>query len=84
MGRQFVARFKNRGDRAAFQTFLMNNYSQEEYFGKLAARVAPAKILEEKGYISTGVKQLLKRLGYTPDLAGRDLYIKQQVSRFAA
>jgi hypothetical protein len=50
---RFVARFKyGRGSKARFLTFLINNFTVEEYFGRLEDdRETPAGILESKGYV---------------------------------
>jgi len=49
----FVARFKYlKGKHIThFINFLVNNFTQEEYFGLMELRFAPATILEMKGYI---------------------------------
>jgi len=76
---RFVARFKYaKRDRAAFQAFLIKNFTVEEYFAALDADVAPQQILEDKGYLSTTIKKILKEVGYEPTRAGYDAYIKAQ------
>ena len=48
---QFVARFKyNRKRKASFLTFLIKNFTQEEYFSGLANGETPLGMLEAKGY----------------------------------
>lgn len=79
--RKFVARFKyGRGDRGTFQTFLIKNFTVEEYFSRLEAGEAPLKIVESKGYILPHIKKWLKEGGYTVDRAGYDRYIKDRVA----
>lgn len=80
----FIARFKYaKRDSAGFISFLIKNFTQEEYAVKhVVERMAPVAILETKGYISTTVKKSLKTMGYSPDLAGKTQYIKDQVSKY--
>lgn len=59
--RKFVARFK-RGGMADFKRFLVNNFSVDEYFGKLA-NMAPLEVLMTKGYESPNVRKA-RKLGY--------------------
>jgi len=76
---KFVARFKYRaGDRSYFLKFLRQNFTVEEYFSMLNSGMAPAKVLETKGYVSKTVQKILLRNGYTPDNAGLDAYIDDQ------
>jgi len=67
---EFVARFKyQRGAAGTFQTFLIKNFTVEEYFSRLAAHEAPLAILQSKGYILPHIKKWLKEGGYpvTPE-----------------
>ena len=81
---KFIARFKySSRDKAGFISFLVKNFSVEEYFAEYAANVAPALILEKKGYISATVKQVLKRTGYEPTLAGKNQYVTDSVAKYA-
>ena len=69
----FVARFKYSGaDKGRFLTFLINNFTPEEYFAARNAKYgiynnphSPATILEAKGYVSATVRKGMKRNGYT-------------------
>jgi hypothetical protein len=79
-GGKFVARFK-RGGKATFMTFLVKNFTVEEYFGRLEAGEAPLKILESKGYLLPNIKKLLKEVGYQVSVDGFKQYIEDQVSR---
>ena len=79
-GGKFVARFK-RGGKATFLTFLVKNFTVEEYFGRLAAGEAPLKILESKGYLLPHIKKLLKEIGYEVSVVGFKQYIEDQVDR---
>lgn len=79
---KFVARFKyNRGSRGSFQTFLIKNFTVEEYFGRLDAGEAPLDILKSRGYLQPHVKKWLKEGGYSVDQTGYDKYIQDQVAK---
>jgi len=79
-GGKFVARFK-RGGKATFLTFLVKNFTVEEYFDRLEAGETPLKILESKGYLLPHIKKLLKATGYEVSVAGFKQYIEYQVER---
>ena len=79
-GGKFVARFK-RGGKASFLTFLVKNFTVEEYFSRLDAGESPLKILESKGYLLPHIKKLLKEIGYEVSVAGFSLYIEDQIDR---
>lgn len=73
----FVARFKyNRRDIAGFKSFLIKNFSVEEYF-ELAKTMAPLTILESKGYFSKTMQLNLARMGYEPSPAGLNAYLNR-------
>lgn len=73
---KFVARFKHQtGDRSYFLKFLRQNFTVEEYFSMLDSGMAPAKVLETKGYVSKTVQKILLRNGFTPDQFGFDAYM---------
>lgn len=81
-GGKFIARFKYcRGERSSFQSFLIKNFTVEEYFQQSDAGVAPQNILESKGYISMNVKKVLKAAGYEVSIAGKQKYLNDQVTR---
>jgi hypothetical protein len=71
----FVARFKYSGkDKARFLTFLINNFTPEEYFAAYNTpnpanpwknTFSPSPILEAKGYISATLRKMMKDAGYT-------------------
>jgi len=84
--RKFVARFKYAKDGAgSFITFLIKNYTVEEYFALLNVGVAPLMIVQEKGYILPHIKRWLKRDGYETSKVGFDKYIEDKInSRKAA
>lgn len=79
---KFVARLKYvKGAKASFITFLIKNFTVEEYFSRLENREAPLTILESKGYMLPHIKRVLKENGYPQTLAGRARYINDLVAR---
>jgi len=63
---RFIARFKYSGrDKARFLSFLIKNFSVEQYFAAYDAKHSPATILEAKGYVSATVRRSMKDHGYT-------------------
>lgn len=77
-GNRFVARFK-RGGRGSFLTFLVKNFTVEEYFAELDRGVAPLQILESRGYISPNVGKILIAAGFPATTAGKRQYLDQLV-----
>ena len=76
---KFVARFKyQRGAAGTFQTFLIKNFTVEEYFDRLTAGEAPLTILESKGYIRPHIKKWLKEGGYPVTPEGRKQFSSDQ------
>lgn len=85
----FIARFKYvKGNRAGFQAFLIKNFTVEEYISARVAangkEIAPACVLEAKGYIPTHIKKWLKEGGYPVTQAGRKQFTADQHALFAA
>lgn len=79
----FVARFKYaKGDKAPFQSFLIKNFSVEEYFELMKSK-SPLEILQSKGYVQSHVKRILKQLGYELTLAGQEKYIADRVAQYS-
>jgi hypothetical protein len=74
---KFVARFK-RGGRGPFLTFLIKNFTVEEYFSRLDAGEAPLTILQSKGYLQPHIKKWLKEGGYEVSPAGFEQMVKNQ------
>lgn len=75
---QFVARFKhNRSASGSFITFLIKNFSQEEYFGRLEAGESPLTILMDKGYLTPFIKKVLKQAGFPVTKAGFEAYVQR-------
>ena len=79
---KFVARFK-RGGRAAFISFLVKNFTVEEYFAALEAGEAPLEILQNKGYVSPTVRKALKLAGYPETVEGLKAMVQAQINRYA-
>ena len=78
---KFVARFKYaKSGAGSFITFLIKNFTVEEYFALLNVGVAPLMIVQEKGYILPHIKRWLKRDGYEVSTAGFDQYIQDRIS----
>ena len=58
---KFVARFKHqRNAKGSFITFLVKNFTVEEYFAAMASGLAPLQVVEPKGYILPHIKKWLK------------------------
>lgn len=82
---KFIARFKySSRDKAGFMSFLIKNFTVEEYLGRLEAGETPVGILESKGYVSTTIKKILKEAGFEPTIVGKKLYLGQIDARYAA
>lgn len=80
---KFVARFKHMPrSKGSFITFLVKNFTVEEYFAARAADVAPLNILKDKGYIQPHIKKWLKDGGYEVSPAGYEQYIKDRSAAF--
>lgn len=82
---KFIARFKySSRDKAGFMSFLVRNFTVEEYLGRIQAGETPVKILESKGYVSATVKKILKEAGFEPTIVGKQQYLNQIDARYAA
>lgn len=77
--RKFVGRFK-RGGKASFISFLIKNFTVEEYFARIDAGEAPLSILESKGYLLPHIKRWLKEGGYELSQAGFRKMIDDQIA----
>jgi hypothetical protein len=78
----FIARFKYaKGGKGSFVSFLIKNFTVEEYFSRLNNSESPLSILEDKGYVQPHVKKMLKEAGYPQTLEGRKQYIQNQCSK---
>lgn len=77
---RFVARFK-RGHRASFLSFLVKNFTVEEYFQKLEGqKIAPIAILMSKGYLLPHIKKWLKEAGLPVTPAGFRMMIERNIN----
>lgn len=77
---EFIARFKrNKKNRSGFISFLVKNFTVEEYLDKRNKGISPMMILEAKGYVSLTVKNVLKAAGYEATVVGYNQYIQDQV-----
>lgn len=82
--RKFVARFKyQRGGKGSFITFLIKNFTVEEYFARYDAGVTPLEILESKGYLQPHIKKVLQENGYEVSVAGKKQYLSDIVSKYS-
>jgi hypothetical protein len=78
--KKVVARFKYaKSSQASFISFLIKNFTVEEYFTRLKTEYSPLAILQSKGYMLAHVKKLLKDAGYSTDKAGLDAYVANRV-----
>ena len=81
--REFVARFKYGNplkSKNAFQKFLIANFTVEEYFAQRNAGIAPATILETKGYLSPNLQAAIKA---DPSIATSNSLIAAIIARKA-
>lgn len=78
---KFVARFKHQPrSKHTFITFLVKNFTVEEYFTRMDAGEAPLTIAMSKGYLPPHFKKLMKTLGYPLTLAGYEQLITTQIN----
>lgn len=81
---KFIARFKyGKKDLAGFKSFLIKNFTVEEYLERLSNGEGPVKILESKGYVSKTVADIITRYGFPATREGFDAYIQQQIKNRA-
>lgn len=78
--RKFVARFKRSG-MAHFRSFLVKNFTVEEYFSLADTGMAPLTILESKGYVSPNAAKVLKAYGFPVSQEGVKQYLAYEVAR---
>ena len=73
----FVARFKYvKASKASFQSFLIKNFTVEEYFERMEKKESPLDVLQSRGYLQPHIKKLLKQSGYAPTTLGYSQYLK--------
>src|SRR5258707_966137 len=79
--RRFVARFKRlRAGIGPYITFLIKNFTVEEYFGRLEGGEAPLTILNSKGYIQPHIRAWLKKAGLPVTPEGHKALIERQMA----
>jgi len=77
---KFVARFKHMpSSKGTFITFLIKNFTVEEFFDRSDAEEAPLEILQSKGYLLPHIKKVLKSVGYPVSPDGYEQYLKNIV-----
>lgn len=77
--RKFV--YRDRNNRAGgLITFLIKNFTVEEYFQRLNALETPLHILESKGYILPHIKKWLKEGGYPVTREGYRAFLAKRVA----
>ena len=75
----FVARFKHqKGAKASFITFLIKNFTVEEYFAAMNAGTAPLTILYSKGYLLPHIKKWLREAGLPLTQAGYQTLLQRE------
>jgi hypothetical protein len=81
-GDQFVMRNKHhRAAQRGMITFLIKNFTVEEYFGLRGTGHMPLTILESKGYILPHIKKWLKEAGLPLTLAGKSELIRRSMKK---
>ena len=79
---RFVARFKYmKGSASSFITFLVRNFTVEEYFARREAGETPLAIVESRGYVLPHIKKILKERGYPLTPAGMSAMIRNDAAR---
>ena len=63
---EFVARFKYVKFAGAFKSFLIKNFTTDEYFSRYKAGESPLDILESKGFVTPQAKKLCKKHNMAP------------------
>jgi hypothetical protein len=65
--KRFVARFKyaQTTSRGPWVTFMIKNFTVEEYFSGIADGYTPLKVMEARGYVLSHIKKWMKSDGWT-------------------
>jgi hypothetical protein len=83
--RRFVAKFKYKPRNApGFVSFLIKNFTVEEFFGRVDAGESIDLIAESKGYLQPHIRKLLVEAGLPVTPAGRDEYLRLEKEARAA
>lgn len=76
---RFIARFKYmRSNASGFKSFLIKNFTVEEYFERRAREEAPLDILKSKGYVSPHIRKWLREAGLPPTPEGQAEFSRRQ------
>jgi len=79
----FVARLKHqKKDNRRFKKFLIENFTVEEYFLKMTEGYSPLEIVEQKGFISSNIKRVLKSVGYPETPAAYRQYKQDRMREY--
>lgn len=70
---EFVARFKYVKFAGSFKSFLIKNFTTDEYFSRYKAGESPLDILESKGFVTPQAKKLCKKHNM---VASKENYMK--------
>ena len=78
----FIARFKyaSVSSKGTWITFMIKNFTVEEYVERMDNGESPLAIMQSKGFIHSHVKKILKKAGYPQTLAGQDQMIDDQIA----
>ncbi len=79
-GLKYVARLKYGAKSSApsFRRFLINHFTVEEYFDRIANNEMPNDILKSKGYLLLHIRQWLKEYGYPQTVEGYENWRKDR------
>lgn len=76
---KFIARFKYQAAaKGSFITFLIKNFTVEEYFAAIDVGSAPLTVAESKGYLLPHIKKWLKVAGLPITQAGYKIFVEKQ------
>ena len=81
---KFVLRDKYNKATGSKVTFLIKNFTVEEYFGRLDAGETPLKIMESKGYLLPHIKKWLKAEGLPVTVEGFKMMVERNVEKTMA
>ena len=76
---RFIARFKYvRSNVPGFRSFLIKNFTVEEYFERRTRQEAPLDILQSKGYVSAHIRKWLIKAGLPRTPEGQAEFSRRQ------
>jgi hypothetical protein len=80
--RKFVARFKyNRNGWGAFRTFLIKNFTVEEYFEKLKDST-PVQVMKSKGFVTYVERSACRKYSLKPNRANAKIAMEKELAQF--